>query len=101
MNNLLIEHIQRSELVQAAITEAVHRFYHDRILSDDLNDHKDLEETDASNILSNLWNLMPNWRYVIQKRLRRYSLKISNTSSVSIDGKPKQVKPFTIQIEIK
>lgn len=86
-NNILLEHVQNSELVQGAITESVHRFYYDRILSDREKDKLDLIETNASEILSTLWNLNPNWRYIIEKTARRY--KSENTKSVCVFNKPK------------
>lgn len=98
MNNSLIKHIQSSPLVNAAITEAVHRFYHDRILSDKESDRLALEETCASDILTLLWNLQPNWRYIIAESAKRYNPY--NTNSVPIDGKPKDGVILSIQINI-
>lgn len=96
--NLLIEHIKNSPTVKAAITEAVHRFYYDRICSDKKQDKIDLEQTCASDVLSTLWNLQPNWRYILEKTAKRYSAE--NTKSVSIFGKPKKIKGIKIEIEI-
>lgn len=99
----LIEHIQNSELVQAAITEAVHRFYMDRVCSKKEQDLIDLKETNASNILSTLWNLKPNWRYIIQKTGKRYNHGNlgPNTNAVAVDGKPKEIITLKFEIEIK
>lgn len=97
--NALIEHIKNSQTVQAAITEAVHRFYYDRILSDKERDTKELEETNASDILSTLWNLQPNWRYTLQRTAKRYNGD-ENTTAVSIFGKPKNIIGVKFEIEI-
>jgi hypothetical protein len=97
--NALIEHIQQSPLVQAAITEAAHRFYYDRILSDKEKDKQDLIETQASDVLSTLWNLQPNWRYIIEKAARRYNAE--NTTAVCLGGKPKKIVGVKIEIELR
>ncbi len=96
--NALIEHIQKSQLVQAAITEAVHRFYYDRILSDKEKDKHDLIETQASDVLSTLWNLQPNWRYIIEKAAKRYNSE--NTNTVTVFGKPKNIVGVKVEIEL-
>lgn len=98
-SNALIEHIKQSPTVQAAITEAVHRFYYDRICSDKKQDKVDLEETGASDVLSTLWNLQPNWRYILEKTANRYSAE--NTQAVSIFGKPKNIKGVKLEIELQ
>lgn len=97
-NNALIEYVKSSPLVQAAITEAVHRFYHDRVSSDKEKDKKDLQETEASDVLSTLWNLQPNWRHILEKTAKRYHA--ANTTAVSIFGKPKKIVPLKIEIEL-
>ncbi len=98
-NNTLLEYIRQSPTVQAAITEAVHRFYYDRICSDKKQDKIDLEETCASDVLSTLWNLQPNWRYILEKTAKRYSA--ADTQAVSIFGKPKNIKGVKLEIEIQ
>jgi hypothetical protein len=40
----LIKFIKESPLVNAAITEAVHRFYYDRILADDKKQKEEVHE---------------------------------------------------------
>lgn len=101
MSDKLIEHIQKSPLVQAAITEAVHRFFNDRICSKNPQDLIDLDETQCKDILSTLWNLNPNWRYVIQKTGKRYLENAPNTNSVSIFGKPKKIVTLNFKIKRK
>jgi ethanolamine ammonia-lyase small subunit len=98
--NKLIEHIKNSELVQAAITEAVHRFYMDRITSTHKQDVLDLKETECSDVLSTLWNLTPNWRYTIQKAGARYRTGAPNINNVSIFGKPKKIVGVNLEIKI-
>jgi hypothetical protein len=97
-SNKLLDFIKESPTVQAAIVEAVHRFYYDRVNSHTKQDAKDLEETYASDVLSTLWNLHPNWRYVLQKTANRYNSE--NTKAVSILGKPKNIKGIKVEIEI-
>lgn len=99
MNESLTEHIRNSPLVQAAITEAVHRFYYDRILSNQKKDKQDLQETQASDILSTLWNLQPNWRYILQKTAKRY--KATDKQSLPICSRPKKRVPLKIEIELR
>lgn len=90
------EHIANSPLVRAAIVEAVHRFYYDRILSDKLSDKQDLEETQAGDILGKLWNLHPSWRQQLLTIPTRY--KGAETNSIPADGRPKLAgTPFTVQ----
>ena len=99
--NKLIESIQNSPLVQAAITEAVHRFYMDNVMLEREGRNSVITDTDCANVLSTLWNLQPNWRYIIQKAGKRYTPDAPNTDSVSIYGKPKQPTTLTLNIEIK
>lgn len=97
-NNTLIEHIKQSTTVQAAIIEAVHRFYYDRICSDKKQDKIDLEETCASDVLSTLWCLQPNWRYVLEKAAKRYDA--ADTNKVMLFSKPKNIKGVKVEIEL-
>lgn len=99
LNNKLLIHIQNSPLVQAAITEAVHRFYYERALSTKERDQQDLIDSDAANVLSTLWNLMPNWRYFIKNWMLKY--RESNTTSVNIDNRPVKSAALNVTIEIK
>jgi|688.fasta_scaffold895567_3 hypothetical protein len=97
-NTSLIDHIKASPLVQAAITEAVHRFYYDKILSSNPQDRKDLQETQASDVLSTLWNLQPDWRHVIEKQSKRYSS--SKVNAVMVFGKPQNIVKLKFEIEL-
>ncbi len=93
----LQEHIQNSPLVKAAVIEAVHRFYYDRVLSDTLAHKQELEETQAGDILSKLWNLHPSWRQQLLTIPQRY--KGADTNSIPIDGRPKLADiPFVTTI---
>lgn len=98
-NNPLIEHIKQSPTVSAAIIEAVHSFYYDRVGSQKKQDIIDLEQTNASDILINLWNLQPNWRYVLDKTAKKYNAV--DTQAVTIFGKPKRTDGIKLEIEIK
>lgn len=100
MDNKLLTEIQNSPLVQAAITEAVHRFYHDRVLSKKNEDKQDLIDCDVSNILSTLWNLQPNWRYVIKNRLERFMYVTPNTNAVDINSRLLKQTGLTVTIKI-
>lgn len=97
--NALVEQVQKSPLVQAAITEEVHRFYYDRILSDKEKDKIELIETQASDVLSTLWNLQPNWRYILEKAARKYNAEKNN--SVSVFGKPKNVVALKFEFTVE
>ena len=98
--NKLHEHINNSPLVKAAIIEAVHRFYYDRILSDRKIDQKDLSEYDVANILDTLWNILPDWRHILHTLPGRYASD-GPTTSIPIYCKPKQITPLEIIIIIK
>ena len=100
MNDKLIEHIKNSELVQAAITEAVNRFYFDRVTSNNKEDQADLIETECSDRLATLWNLKPNWRYIIQTAAKKINAGRPNTNSVAIFGRPKKIVGVKLEIEI-
>lgn len=97
--DLLFEHIASSPLVRAAITEAVHRFYYNRVLSDKEKDKKELEQTGAADVLSNLWNTQPNWRHVIEKSGQKFAGS-ENVNSVSVYGKPKKLLTMTVTFHI-
>lgn len=96
-NTSLKDYVNSSPLVQAAITEAVHRFYYDRVLSDKDQDKKDLQETNASGILSMLWNLQPNWRMIIEKAGKRYNA--SDVKAVALNRTPDPIPPFTVELQ--
>lgn len=99
MNNALIEHIKNSPLVQAAITEAVHRFYYDRILSTKQKDKQELQETQASDVLSTLWCLQPDWRYIIEQSVKRYDVA-GKANDVLLINKPQKIVPIKFEIEL-
>jgi hypothetical protein len=90
--NKLEEHIANSPLVRAAIVEAVHRFYYDRVLSDKKEDIKDLEDTNAAAVLSKLWNLYPDWRHTLYEVPKRY--KSAEVSSVNRHIAPPEIVTF-------
>ncbi len=98
-NNALTEYIQKSHLVQAAITEAVHRFHYDRMFSKKPQDRLDVEQTQSGDILTTLWLLQPNWRYVLQCEAKKYSAY--NTSSVLVSDKPRNRKGIKVEINIE
>lgn len=97
--NELQQYITDSPLVQAAVTEAIHRFYYDRVLSSKLADQQILRDLNVANILDTAWNSLPNWRHILQTIPQRYHGE-SNTNAVSIHGKPKKVTPIEIIIRI-
>ena len=90
--NKLEKHIQESPLVRAAIVEAVHRFYYDRILSTKKQDQDDIKECEVDEILDKLWNLHPDWRHTLLTIPKRY--EGNPTNAVSIHGKPKREDKF-------
>ena len=95
----LREYIKSSPLVQAAITEAVHRFYFERIGKENEKAKRELLETQASDIWSTLWNLQPDWRIVLEKYAKRYTGEA--VKWLPICSKPKNIIPLKIEIEIK
>jgi hypothetical protein len=90
------EYVQESPLVRASIVEAVHRFYHDRVLSTKASDRQELAESGAADMLDKLWNLIPDWRNVLLTVPQRYSG--ANTTAASIHGKPHRDSEFKIEI---
>lgn len=90
--NKLEEHIANSPLVKAAIVEAVHRFYYDRILSDKREDVKALAETNAADVLHKLWNLHPDWRHTLHEIPKRYRSEV--TAAVSRHVTPSEIVAF-------
>lgn len=90
----LMEEVVASPLVRAAIVEAVHRFYYDRVLSNRNRDQEELMQSSAPEILDVLWNLYPNWREVLLTLPQRY--KGADTKAVSIFGKPETFFPSII-----
>lgn len=82
----LVDHVLSSELVHAAITEAVHRYYYDNVI--DKSKDRDKENLQlASDLLSKLWNLYPNWRHILKEKSERY-FGDNDTNAVTIWGKP-------------
>lgn len=99
--NKLQEHITNSILVKAAITEAVHRYYYDRVLSTKAQDQQDLIETNAANILDTLWNLLPDWRYYLHELPKRYINVERPVIDVPLHNKPKEITGIEIIICLK
>ena len=98
--NKLHEHIANSTLVKAAVIEAVHRFYYDRVLSDRQQDQQDLIDTQAADILATLWNLLPDWRYRLHSIPERY-VNAGPIAALPIHGKPRNIVSLEITILIK
>ena len=88
MTEELKNYIENSPIVKAAITEAVHRYYYDRILSTKPEDIKALKDNNVSYEYSVLWNETPNFRYILVQAASRYK-NPPNTDVVSVFGKPK------------
>lgn len=86
----LHEYIQNSDIVRSVITESVHRFYYDRIL--DKYTDKVLLNEEIGNVLSNLWNLQPDWRHVIKKHFERYE-DAGKVTAVPLVNKPSKILP--------
>lgn len=98
--NELTRHISESPLVRAAITEAIHRFYHDRVLSPHPKDRQLLTDLRVSDILSTAWNLTPNWRYLLKTIPRRYEASV-DTIDIPIINKPEHIVPLQITFTIQ
>lgn len=98
--NKLQQHIATSPLVKAAVIEAVHRFYHDRILSNKIIDQRDLTECNVANILDTVWNLLPDWRHVLLTSPQRYD-DSGEITSVPTYCKPKEITPIEVTITLK
>jgi hypothetical protein len=97
----LEEHIAKSELVQIAILEAVHRYYFDECFVDGRFDGSE-ESQRVSQILTNLWCLIPDWRLRLFNATKRYSIPTlpnSNTKLLGVFNKPKKI--FDTNIDIK
>lgn len=99
--NKLQEHISNSTLVKAAVIEAIHRFYHDRVLSPRKEDQQDLQDTDALDILQTVWNTLPDWRYYLHSISKRYADAGAPITALPIYSKPKNQIPLEITIVIK
>lgn len=95
--NELTNYIENSPLVQAAITEAVHRFYYDRVGSGNLKDAQVLEQTQASDILSTRINANPDWRLTLHKTALRYNA--APVKALCIYGKPKNLISLNIKVD--
>lgn len=101
MENLLKQHIESSSLVKAAVIEAVHRFYYDNVLDD--NKHRWPEEkrvafTESELLISNLWNLVPDWRKILVEYPERYGKNHQEANSGHINNKPSEIVQTDITI---
>jgi hypothetical protein len=100
MQNDLIKYIHSSPLVHAAITEAVHRFYYDRILSDKEHIQRQLIDCNVSETLSTLWNLYPDWRHTLANSAKRY-MDAGKVTSLPVISRPKKMVKLNFNIEIE
>lgn len=96
----LLQWIQESETVQAAIVESVHRFYHDMAF----NPYTERPFEDAfdkiSNIHSTLQCSLPSWRVILRKLSERYEQgNREGTNAIHVGGKPKELIKLKIKIE--
>lgn len=84
----LIEHIQNDEIVNAAVTESIHRFYNDKCFSPFTD--RPFETSDVK-LISKLHDIFSckyaGWRHIIKKRFERYH-GAENTIALSLACKP-------------
>lgn len=95
MTTELQQYVNDSPTVRAAVTEAVHRYYYDRVL--DPRERKNLGE--VGHVLGNLWNLQPDWRHVLKTSFERYE-DAGPVVDVPLINKPKLVIPLPYFINI-
>lgn len=88
--------IKSSPLVQAAVVEAIHRYYYDHVL-----DNKwDPEEREyVSNLLSNQWCLLPDWRRILHEKTTRY-YKSDIITSLPVWSRPPKILNLSIEVKI-
>lgn len=98
--NKLQQHIADSPLVKAAVIEAIHRFYYDRILSQKIADQRDLIECDTANVLDTAWNLLPDWRHILFISTYKYD-DSGSINSVPLHCKPKEITSIEVIITLK
>jgi hypothetical protein len=69
----LLKHIEQDEIVKAAITESIHRFYYDKCFSLYTERPFDTPDVKAISKLHNIFScLHAGWRHKIKKRFERY-----------------------------
>ena len=88
----LNDYLSADETFQCALTEAVHRYYHDKCFTNGEGSRpKNTEEyTYISNLHQTLSCLHPNWRFKLKKRLERYH-GWEDTTAIIRDAKPKEI----------
>lgn len=86
-----IKHLQEYPLLQAAYTEAVHRFYFDTCFSPYSDRPYDTEECKLiSNLLQTLSCQNAGWRHTLSKGIERYKGG-EVTTALFIESKPKEI----------
>lgn len=82
--------LEQHETFQAAIIEAVHRYFYDHCFNpytDKLANDKEAEL--FFDIHQTMHNLMPDWRLRLKKNTERY-LAWEKTNALNIGGRPKR-----------
>lgn len=91
---ILAQAIEGAPLVWAAITEAVHRYYWDNVL----DKRRNVEAVKfASDLLTNLWCLHPNWRLTLRQKADSY--KEAETTNLEVSGNPS--KTITVSLNTR
>jgi hypothetical protein len=73
-NITLEEFLEKHELFQAALVEAVHRYYFDNCFSN--KDGKllcDENSRKIGNLYKTLSHKTPSWRYILKQKIKRYT----------------------------
>lgn len=94
--NFIEQHIMDSEVVQSAITEALHRLYFDSLDKKNISpeDRKIIHDHYASWFMSN-----PSFRVTLTKAAARYSNKTDKINVCYLTDRPKVNSILSIKIE--
>lgn len=96
--NHLIEYVENSETVKAAIAEAVHRFYFDYCFNPYTERPYEGEAFKTiSDIHSTIWCEMPDWRQRLRNSVQRYAEPGLSDRCLTV-VKPRAVVPMKIKV---
>lgn len=95
----LIHFLQKDELLQCALTEAIHRFYYSSGF-DTYTQRPAIDSRRISHLHTTMMCLHPDWRYRIKKHMARYA-DGDKVNYLPLINKPPETTTITMDFALK